>query len=150
MFKGRYNHSVDAKGRTSLPARFREALAGTHDDRMVLTTALDDEYPHIVAYPYSGWREFEEKLSAKPSFDPSVILLKRLYVSSAVECSVDGHGRILIPPFLKEHAGIGREAAWLGMTGFVELWEPRRWEAAYGSAAARIREIREGLVGLDL
>ena len=150
MFKGRYDHAVDEKGRASLPARFRELLAHTGDDRLVLTTALDEHYPHIVAYPYSEWRVFEEKLASQPTFDPNVIALKRLYVSNAVECQVDGHGRILIPPTLRDHAGISREATWLGMTTVVELWQPEAWSRAYEEAQGRIHEVRQGLAGLDL
>ena len=150
MFKGRYDHAVDAKGRVSLPSRFREGLASCHDDRVVLTTALDEEFPHLVAYPYSEWRRFEDKLAAKPSFDPHVIALKRLYVSNAVECAVDGHGRILVPPFLREHAGLGREVVWLGMISTIELWQPERWARAYEQARDRIGEVRAGIAGLDL
>lgn len=150
MFKGRYDHAVDGKGRASLPARFRELLALTGDDRLVLTAALDESYPHIVAYPYSGWRAFEEKLADKPTFDPNIIALKRLYVSSAVECQLDGHGRILIPQTLRDHAGISREATWLGMTTVVELWQPEQWSRAYEEAQGRLHEVRQGLAGLDL
>jgi MraZ protein len=117
---------------------------------MVLTTALDEQHPHIVAYPGSEWREFERKLAQQPTFDPNVIALKRLYVSNAVECQVDGHGRILIPQTLRDHAGISREATWLGMTAVVELWQPERWSRAYEEAQGRIHEVRQGLAGLDL
>ena len=150
MFKGRYDHAVDGKGRASLPARFRELLALSGDDRMVLTTALDEEHPHIVAYPHSGWRDFEEKLARQPTFDTSIIALKRLYVANAVECQVDGHGRILIPQALRDHAGISREATWLGMTTVVELWQPAAWSRAYEEAKGRLQEVRQGLAGLDL
>jgi MraZ protein len=150
MFKGRYDHAVDGKGRTSLPARFREVLGSLQDDRLVLTAAFDEEFPHIVAYPHSEWRKFEEKLAQKPSFDPNVIVLKRLYVSNAVECQIDGHGRILVPPFLREQAGIAREATWLGMVTTVEIWQPERWARAYEQARDRIRDVRPGLADLDL
>lgn len=150
MFKGRYDHAVDSKGRTSLPARFREALTARNDDRLVLTTALDGDFPHVVAYPISEWQKFEDKLAAKPTFDSNVIALKRLFVSNAVECQVDGHGRILVPAFLREHAGIEREAAWLGMIATLELWQPERWSRAYEEARERIDEVRSGLANLDL
>ena len=97
MFKGRYETTLDSKGRTSLPARFRHVLADGDHDRIVVTTALD---PCLVVYPYSGWCEFEKKIAGLPSFDPNVIQLKRLYVAGASECPVDGHGRILLPPSL--------------------------------------------------
>ena len=105
MFRGRYEHTVDPKGRTSLPSRFREILADRSDDRLIVTTAIDA--PCLIAYPFAEWQRFEERLMALPQFDPAVVKLKRVYVSSAMECSVDRNGRILIPPVLREHAGIG-------------------------------------------
>lgn len=150
MFKGRYDHSVDGKGRASLPARFREIIVGLHDDRVVLTFALDEHYPHLDVYSYSGWRQFEEKLAAKPIFDPSVIMLKRLYIANAVECQVDGHGRILIPQAHRDHAGIGQEVAWLGMNRLIELWQPSVWSAAEEEAKGLIQDVRRDLAGFDL
>lgn len=150
MFKGRYDHSVDGKGRASLPARFRETIVGLHDDRVVLTYALDQRHPHLDVYSYSGWRQFEEKLAAKPMFDPSVIALKRLYVANAIECQIDGHGRILIPQPHREHASIEQEVAWLGMNRLIELWRPSTWAAAEEEARGRIDEVRRDLAGFDL
>ena len=150
MFKGRYDHAVDGKGRASLPARFREAITGLSDDRIILTYALDAEHPHLDAYPLSGWRLFEEKLAAKPMFDPGVTVLKRLYVANAVECPLDGHGRILIPPQHREFARIGKDVVWLGMNRIVELWQPEEWRKAEAEAMGRIEEVRRHLAGFDL
>ena len=107
MFRGRHETIVDAKGRTSLPARFRDVLTASDDRRMVLTTGLE---PCLVAYPYSAWNAFEERLASRPTFDPAVNQIKRLYVASAVECLVDSHGRILIPSTLREYASAARAA----------------------------------------
>jgi MraZ protein len=150
VFKGRYDHAVDGKGRASLPARFREAIAGLADDRIVLTYSLDSEHPHLDVYPITGWRQFEEKLAAKPMFDPGVTVLKRLYVANAVECPLDGHGRILIPPQHREFARIGKDVVWLGMNRIVELWQPDEWRKAEAEAMGRIEEVRRHLAGFDL
>jgi MraZ protein len=147
MFRGRYETIVDAKGRTSLPARFRDALTASDDNRMVLTTALE---PCLVAYPYSGWAEFEKKLSDRSSFDPAVTQIKRLYVASAVECPVDSHGRILIPPVLREYAGISREVVWSGMVGFVEIWDQQRWQEAFAQARDNATGLGQALADLGL
>jgi MraZ protein len=140
MFRGRYETKVDLKGRTSLPARFREVLASRGDAKLVITTSLE---PCLVAYSFGGWADFERKLSERPSFDPHVVRLKRLYVSGAVECPVDGHGRILIPPALREYAAIARDVIWSGMVGYMELWDRGRWQKAFD-------EARAGAEGLDL
>ena len=115
MFRGRYEHSIDAKGRTSVPSRFREVMVAQGDTQLVLTTGLD---PCLVAYPMSEWLAFEKRLSALPQFDADVVMLKRIYVSGAVECEVDKVGRVLIPAALRNHAGFKRDALWAGMV----LW----------------------------
>lgn len=150
MFKGRYNHAVDTKGRTSLPARFRETIASDGNDRVVLTYALDSTYPHIDVYPFSRWSEFELKLAEKPTFDENVILLKRFYVANAVECPVDGHGRILIPATHRSYGGVESDATWVGMNKIIELWKPELWDAAQVEALSNIQDIRKGLAAFDL
>jgi MraZ protein len=147
MFRGRYETTVDAKGRTSLPARFRDVLTAGDDNRMVITTALE---PCLVAYPYNGWAEFEKKLAASPSFDPNVIRIKRLYVASAAECLVDSHGRILLPQVLREYAGISREVVWSGMVGYVEIWDQNRWGEAIAKAKAEADGLGKALADLGL
>ena len=131
MFRGRFETVVDGKGRTSLPARYRENLISSDDNRMVLTQALE---PCLLAYPYSKWLEFEKKLSEAPSFDAHIIRIKRLTVTSAMECPVDSHGRILIPQLLRETAGITREVVWAGMVDYAEIWDAERFKQAFLSA----------------
>lgn len=136
MFRGRYEHALDAKGRTSLPSRFREVLAergGDAGPRLVLTTGLD---PCLVAYPMDEWLAFEERLAAFPQFDPTVAMLRRIYVSGAIECELDKLGRLLIPQSLREHADLGRNVLWAGMGRHVELWSKERFEALQQKVAA--------------
>ncbi len=147
MFRGRYETTVDQKGRTSLPARFRDVLAEGNDTRMVITTALE---PCLVAYPLSGWKAFEKKLAERPSFDPNVIQIKRFYVASAQECPVDGHGRILIPSGLREYSNITREVVWSGMVSYVELWDQARWKTAFQAAKADAERLGKALADLGL
>ena len=147
MFRGRYETTMDDKGRTSLPSRFREILTTLGDDRLVVTTGLD---PCLVAYPFGEWRAFEQRLAAKPSFDPSVILLKRVYVASAVECSVDGHGRILVPPPLRGYAGLGKQIVWGGMVGYVEIWDAGRFADVFAAAQREATGLHRALADLGL
>ncbi len=124
MWQGQHEHAIDAKGRVSLPARFREVLSGAGEDRFVLTQSLD---PCLVAYPLAEWRAFEDKLAALPRFDPAVVKLRRLYVSPAVEVTFDGSGRILVPPSLRAHAALEKDVLWAGMGRHAELWSKHRW-----------------------
>lgn len=126
MFRGRYEHALDAKGRTSLPSRFREVLAERGESRLVLTTGLE---PCLVAYPMGEWLAFEERLAALPQFDPNVTMLRRIYVSGAIECDLDKLGRLLIPSGLRDHADLGRHVLWAGMGRYVELWSKDRFDA---------------------
>jgi len=133
VFRGRYEHAIDGKGRTSLPSRFREVLAATGDARLVITTGLD---PCLVAYPMHEWVAFEERLAKLPQFDASVAMLRRIYVSGAVDCEIDRLGRLLIPASLRKHAGLDREALWAGMGRHVELWSRDRFDALSQGALA--------------
>ncbi len=125
MFRGRYEHAIDGKGRTSLPARFREALFATGDAKLVVASGLES---HLVAYPLREWDEFEERLSKLPQFDETVATLRRVYASGALECELDKLGRILIPARLREHAGLKRELIWVGMGRNLEIWSKSRFE----------------------
>ncbi len=138
---------MDAKGRTSLPSRFRDVLAAADDGKMVITTALE---PCLVAYPYSGWRRFEEKLAGLPSFDPNVIQIKRFYVGSAMECPVDGHGRILLPSALRTYGGIAKNVVWCGMVSYIELWAEGRWSEAFSTAQEKTQSLGQALADLGL
>ena len=126
MFRGRYEHAVDEKGRTSVPARFREVMSAHGDVHVVITSGLD---PCLVAYPMREWMAFEERLAKLPQFDPSVAMLRRIYVSGAVECEIDKHGRILVPATLRKHAGLERDTLWAGMGRYAEIWAPARFDA---------------------
>jgi MraZ protein len=125
VFSGRFEHAIDGKGRTSLPSRFREVLAASGDSRIVLTTGFE---AHLVAYPLQEWNAFLERLAKAPQFDRSVMLLRRIYVSGAVECEVDKLGRLLIPQVLRDYSGLRREALWAGMGLNIELWDKGRYE----------------------
>jgi MraZ protein len=126
LFRGRYEHSIDAKGRTSVPSRFREVVSAQGDSKLVLTTGLDT---CLVAYPMTEWLEFERRLSELPRFDADVVTLKRIYVSGAVECEVDKVGRLLIPAALRKHARLKRDALWAGMGSYIELWAKETFES---------------------
>ncbi|NNE19774.1 MAG: division/cell wall cluster transcriptional repressor MraZ [Myxococcales bacterium] len=125
MFRGRYEHAIDAKGRTSVPSRFREVMTAHGDSQLVLTTGLDS---CLVAYPMAEWLAFEKRLSELPQFDADLVTLKRIYVSGAVECEVDKVGRLLIPAALRKHAGLRRDALWAGMGSYIELWAKESFE----------------------
>lgn len=147
MFRGRYETKVDDKGRTSLPARFREILAGRDEYRLVLAASLE---PCIIVYPYTGWSDFEKKLAETSMFDPNAVRIKRLYLAGAIECPLDGHGRILLPQLTRQHAEINEKVFWCGMGKYMEIWDTARWAEAYEEARTDADGLREALAGLGL
>lgn len=136
MFRGLHEHTIDAKGRVSLPQRFRELLdrnsgqaeskgdASDVETSLIITTGIDK---CLVAYPKAEWEAFEARLAALPQFDPAVVQVKRIYVAGATECSIDKHGRLLIPPMLREYAGLERDAVFAGMVATIEIWSKETW-----------------------
>ncbi len=141
---------MDEKGRTSVPSRYRDVLSAQGENRIVLTTGLE---PCLVAYPIGEWAAFEEKLSRMPQFDASVKMLRRIYVSGAVECDLDKHGRILVPAGLRKHAGLDKDALWAGMGRHAEIWAKERFDSLRDDVLAdetQRRAIAERLSELGL
>jgi MraZ protein len=126
VFSGRHEHAIDGKGRTSLPSRFREVLAGTGDSRVVLTTGFER---CVVAYPLQGWQAFEQKVAQMPEFDEAVIALRFLYMSSAIEVEIDKLGRLLVPQVLRDHGDLRRDVVWAGVGNHIQLWDKGRYAA---------------------
>jgi len=127
MFRGQFEHAIDAKGRTSLPSRYRSVLAPERDLPLVVTKALFD--PCLQVYTLGAWSELERKIAELPQFDDNVVRLRRNYISPAVECDVDPQGRILVPPALRQHAALEKDVFWAGQGLYAELWSSDRWKA---------------------
>jgi len=126
MFRGRYEHNVDAKGRLALPAAFKKVLAAQEaEGQLVVTKHLSS--PCLVAYPLAEWRAFEARLAEQPQFNPTIMLMRRLYVGGAMDCPLDKLGRLVVPTPLREEAGIEREVFWVGQIKTMEIWTPEAW-----------------------
>lgn len=131
MFRGVFEHQIDGKGRTSFPAKLRETLVGSYDERLIVTTSLD---ACLHAYPVREWEQLELALSRRNPMEPGVKQLMRLYVASAQECPLDKLGRILIPPTLRAHAALEKDVIWAGMVKVIELWSREGWAKAQDEA----------------
>lgn len=131
MFRGVFEHQIDAKGRTSFPVKLRETLVGQYDDRLIVTTALDS---CLHAYPVREWEQLEAALGRRNPMEPGVKSLLRLYVASAQELQLDKLGRVLIPPTLRAHAHLEKDVVWAGMVKVIELWSKDGWQKAQEAA----------------
>jgi MraZ protein len=125
VFKGTYRHKLDPKGRLPVPAPFRRALAQS-GARSVVLTVLDQ---CLAAYSPREWARLEERLSGLSPLSKPARALTRLLASRAVECPLDGQGRVLIPSPLRQAAGLTREAAVIGVLNRFEVWVPESWQA---------------------
>ena len=121
VFFGTFNHAIDVKGRTSLPARFREALAGAGEPRIVLM-----QYPHwpaLQALPQSVWSELVKKVMEASPLDAKWQRNVLKFVSSAHEVDLDVHGRVLVPPPLRTWAKLQKDVVWVGMGRTIHLYD---------------------------
>lgn len=122
MFLGQYQHTVDNKGRLTIPARFRDLLAV---DGAYITQGFDHNL--MVLTPHS-FEVVYDRVNRMSMTDPSARLLKRLIFSNADQVTVDKAGRILIPQFLRDAASIDGEAVIVGVGDYFEIWSPSIWE----------------------
>ena len=122
MFLGRFAHNLDEKGRLAVPARFRASL----DDGVVLTRGMDR---CVAAYPMPAWEELAGKIAALPMADPNARQFRRMVFAEAANLTLDRQGRIVVPPELREYAGIDRDAVIIGVHTSFEIWSPSGWEA---------------------
>lgn len=127
-FRGSFEHTVDEKGRVSIPAKFREIVLGLQDDRLVLTKFIIDSYRCLDVYPQVEWERFEDELDKKPRFDEDFLKLENFYLSSAQDCIVDKQGRILLPPMLREYAGLKKDVMFTGARQKFRIWDKDIWQ----------------------
>jgi MraZ protein len=136
MFRGRYVHTIDAKNRMSLPAPFRLELQRRSDHPPILTNA----HECLDLYPYEDWLAFEQQIVGIASVDPEAQAYARMMISGATECPVDKQGRILVPPYLRDHAALEREVTVAGVGPKIELWDRARFAASMTNIQARLPE----------
>jgi MraZ protein len=146
MFRGRYQHQIDSKGRISVPSRFRELLVSNYDERLIITNF--DQC--LWAYPFAEWQELEKKVAALPQFMDEVKALQRVFISAACECPIDKQGRVLIPSSLREYASIVRDVVVVGMTKRFELWARERWVLVFDDAQRKLEGLGAKLAELGL
>lgn len=120
MLIGEYTHTLDAKKRLSLPAKFRKELG----KNIVLTRGLDN---CLFMYPMKQWERIAKKLDELPIGQADTRGFNRFMLSGAVEAEVDSAGRVLIPDFLKEFAGLSQKVVLAGVSDRVEVWNEKAW-----------------------
>ena len=138
MFSGRFDHSIDEKGRVSIPARFREILQRENHDRLYITNFPYDGEHCLALYPPSQWDTLNANLRTKPRFDPRVQAFQTFFIGGAHEVPVDKQGRILIPTNLREFAHLDREVTFSAMQDHFQLWDRKILEKVLKAAEEKI------------
>jgi MraZ protein len=147
VFRGQYTHSIDAKGRLSLPSRFRDLIAADGHQRVVVMESPFD--PCLRIYPLAAWERFEAQLAKTSAFEAKSMRFRRM-ISSATDCEIDGTGRVLIPAQMRERARLEKEVFCVGMIEFIELWTKSGFEDAVKTDATGLDEVRASLEQLGL
>ena len=121
MFMGEYGHTIDAKGRIIVPAKFRESLG----DNFIITKGLDN---CLFVYTNEEWQRFEEKLKTLPLTNKNARTFTRFFLAGAADVELDKQGRILLPAVLREFAGLEKEVVSVGVLKRIEIWDKNRWQ----------------------
>ena len=143
MFIGEYRHSLDVKGRIILPAKFRDGLG----DKFVLTKGLDG---CLFAYSKEEWANFEEKIKSLPLTNKDARAFVRFFFAGAVECEIDKQGRTLIPPMLREYAGLSKDIVIIGVSNRVEIWSQDKWDSYSEAEDLEADELAEKMAMLGI
>jgi MraZ protein len=143
MFTGEFQHSLDGKGRVIIPSRLRDGLGV----RFVITRGLDH---CLFVYPMQEWTRLEKQLSKQPFTRKDYRNFNRLFFSGAMELEADKQGRVLIPQYLREYAGIEKDVMIVGVADRVEIWNEADWKAFFETTDQDYEELAEKLVDFDL
>ena len=125
MFTGSYFHTMDNKGRVSIPARYREILKDRKDRQIILTNFGG----YVLAFPQSEWNKIEAKFAEQPLFRKDLRAFQRFLISGVEECPLDRQGRILVPPNLRDYARLSREVCLVGAIRCFEIWDRVTFES---------------------
>ncbi|HBB36425.1 MAG: cell division protein MraZ, MraZ protein [Candidatus Moranbacteria bacterium GW2011_GWC1_45_18] len=143
MFIGEYSHNIDPKKRVAIPSKFREVFSG----RAVVTRGLDK---CLFVYPMKTWEDLSSKLGSLPMGESGTRSFVRLMLAGAVDVDIDKLGRVLIPDYLKEYAGLKKEVVIAGLYNRLEIWDGEKWGKYKKEAEKNTDEIAEQLGKLGI
>ncbi len=142
-FTGTYEHTIDNKGRLSIPIKIRDVLKEYGSEKLYLTILEDC----IEAYPLEEWAKKEEKLRNLPSRDKEIKMFLRAQYSRAYDCKLDRSGRILIPPYMRNGSSIDSKVAILGVMDHFEIWPLDKWEEQFKEIEKNMTSLEEKVAG---
>ncbi len=119
MFRGSSYHTIDAKGRIIIPARFRDVIHGDGAAGGLMISRMDS---CLVGFPFNEWRKIETKILAMAEKSDNMRRFRRVFIGGAFECSCDKQDRILVPPSLRQYAQLEKEIVLVGVLDHFEIW----------------------------
>ena len=143
MFLGRFENRLDEKGRLSMPAKFRPRLA----EGFVITRGFEQ---CLTIFPMPEWQALADNLARFPVTDQKARSLRRVLFAQAADTELDRQGRMLIPEYLREAAGLGADVIVAGMDGYIEIWDVERWREMERSNAENANDIAQSLADLGM
>lgn len=143
MFYGEFEHHLDRKNRLILPAKIREAAKNNYIEKFYLTRGLDK---CLFMFPEEEWKNQERRFRSMPFTKQEVRRFNRLYFSGAQEIVADKQGRILIPQYLREFAGIKKDVLIVGVSARIEIWDRNIWYDFYQVSKDSFEEIAQNLL----
>ena len=138
MFLGEHEHTLDEKGRLTLPSKFRDSFP----EGLVLSRGMDG---CVFAYPRAHWVELAARLTAHGPLGRDERMIQRHFFSGASEATPDKQGRVLIPAALAAHAGLERDVVVAGVHDHLEIWDRAAWRAQIADAEGRAEDVAERL-----
>ena len=143
MIIGEYKYNLDPKKRLTLPAKFRKLLG----KKAVITKGIDD---CLSLYSEKEWKELASKLAKLPISQSNARSFTRSVLAGAMDVSIDSAGRILIPEYLKEYAGLKKTVVVAGLYTRIEIWSEEKWNKYNKENSAHMGDITEGLKEFDI
>ncbi|MEK7629536.1 MAG: division/cell wall cluster transcriptional repressor MraZ [Patescibacteria group bacterium] len=143
MFIGEYRHTIDAKRRLAVPAKFRKKIG----EVAVLTKSLDNS---LVLYPMKEWEELASKLSKLPVGQAGTRSFVRTMLAGATDVEIDSLGRVLIPDYLKDFASLKKNVVIAGLFNRLEIWDEENWNEYKKNSEKATPEIAEKLGELGI
>lgn len=126
MFRGINAISIDVKGRLAVPTRYRDSLG---KDGSALVVTIDTEETCLLLYPAEQWQVIEDNLQRLPSFNAAARRIQRLLIGHATDVELDSHGRILLPPLLRDYAKLSKRVVMIGQGNKFEVWDEAVWQS---------------------
>ena len=143
MFIGEYKYNLDSKNRLAMPSKFRKLFK----EGAVITKGLDN---CLFIYTSKEWSKLMEKLASLPISQAKSRAFSRLMLAGAMDVSLDGQGRVVLPDYLKQFASLNKKVVLAGLYNRLELWDEKLWSKYQRTSEKDSNEIAEGLVDLGI